>query len=197
MIAATAPYFTGRPALQVLWVLTVVSLSLVQLRRGFGGRPGSERHDGGSILVLFAGIGGGIVVVAVSRAGGWLPIRPRAGAFWVGELLCVTGVVIRGWAIWTLGALFTPIVRTTADQPVVSDGPYRFVRHPSYTGLLLFLAGIGFVFGDWVGVAAVVLGSTAALAYRIRIEEAALIAAIGEPYQAFAATRKRLVPGVW
>jgi protein-S-isoprenylcysteine O-methyltransferase Ste14 len=197
-IAAAAPYFSDHHELQVVWIVTVVAFVLIQLRAGLRFRPGAERHDRGSVLAVAAGIGGGIAVLAISRSsGGWVPIRPRAAAFWIGEALCVAGIGVRGWAIWTLGALFTPIVRTIPDQPVVVSGPYRFVRHPSYTGLLLFLAGVGFVLGDWVGLAAVVLGSTAGLLYRIRVEEAALIAAIGEPYRAFAASRRRLVPGVW
>jgi protein-S-isoprenylcysteine O-methyltransferase Ste14 len=197
-LVATVPYYSDHHGLRVVWLVTVVAFVVVQLRAGLRFRPGAERHDRGSVLAVAAGIGGGIAVLAISRsAGGWLPIRPRAAAFWAGEALCVAGIGVRGWAIWTLGALFTPIVRTIPNQPVVTNGPYRFVRHPSYTGLLLFLTGIGCVLGDWIGLAAVVIGSTAGLLYRIRVEEAALTEAIGEPYLAFAATRKRLVPGVW
>ena len=84
-----------------------------------------------------------------------------------------------------------------AGQPVVSRGPYRRVRHPSYTGLLLILAGFGLACGDWRSVAICLVLPLPALLWRIRVEEAELVRVLGEPYRAYAARTDRLVPGVW
>lgn len=80
---------------------------------------------------------------------------------------------------------------------MVDRGPYRVVRHPSYTGLLLSCLGIGLCLGNWLALLVIVVPTTAAIVYRIRIEEAALVAELGEPYRRYAAGRARLIPGVW
>ncbi len=89
------------------------------------------------------------------------------------------------------------VVKTSEDQPVVDRGPYRVLRHPSYTGLLLALAGGGLMLGNWVSTAGAVGVVLAALIYRLRIEERALKAAPGDRYREFAGTRARLIPYVW
>lgn len=83
------------------------------------------------------------------------------------------------------------------EQPVISTGPYAYVRHPSYTGLLLIVAGAGLAVGNWLGLALCVLLPLPALVVRIRVEEAELVRVLGEPYRRYAARTKRLVPGVW
>jgi protein-S-isoprenylcysteine O-methyltransferase Ste14 len=97
----------------------------------------------------------------------------------------------------TLGRYFTFNVMTSPTQRVVTTGPYCLLRHPSYTALLLILGGIGLAYGNWLSVAALFGIPLIGLAYRIRVEEAALSRALGEEYTEFARTRKRLIPLVW
>jgi protein-S-isoprenylcysteine O-methyltransferase Ste14 len=82
-------------------------------------------------------------------------------------------------------------------QPVIESGPYRWLRHPSYSGLLLAFAGCGVMVGDWAGLLGSVGIVLAALVFRIRVEERALTAALGQRYVTFASRRARLVPFVW
>ena len=84
-----------------------------------------------------------------------------------------------------------------ADHRVVDDGPYRRVRHPSYTGLLLEFAGVGIVLGSWLGLAVILVPICAALAWRIHVEEAALRGRLGEAYATYTRGTWRLVPGVY
>lgn len=70
-------------------------------------------------------------------------IRPGAVAFGIGLVILLAGLVLRGWSIMTLGEYFTGSVAVSSDQPVVTAGPYRVLRHPSYSGLLLIMTGIG------------------------------------------------------
>jgi protein-S-isoprenylcysteine O-methyltransferase Ste14 len=95
------------------------------------------------------------------------------------------------------GRFFTTDVRVHPGQTVVEDGPYRWVRHPPYTGLLAIFVGVGLALGNWASLATLVLLPTIGLVYRIRVEERALLDGLGEPYRRFAASRSRLVPGLW
>ncbi len=124
-------------------------------------------------------------------------IRPAAAAFAAGLVLAVAGLVLRGWSFLTLGEYFTHTVMVSPDQPVVAAGPYRVVRHPSYTGVLVAAAGIGLASANWAGAAAMLVLSLAPLLWRIRVEERALAATIGDRYLAYASGHKRLVPLVW
>jgi protein-S-isoprenylcysteine O-methyltransferase Ste14 len=68
----------------------------------------------------------------------------RAVLFFIGLTLMVLGIILRQYAIRVLGRYFTREVVTRAGQPVVQNGPYKFIRHPAYTGTLLTMLGIGF-----------------------------------------------------
>jgi protein-S-isoprenylcysteine O-methyltransferase Ste14 len=124
-------------------------------------------------------------------------IRPGADAFAIGLVILLAGLVLRGWSIMTLGEYFTGSVAVSSDQPVVTAGPYRVLRHPSYTGVLLAYAGIGLASANWIGLAAMAMLPLAGILLRIHAEERALLTTLGDPYRAYAAQHKRLVPLVW
>jgi len=110
----------------------------------------------------------------------------------------VSGVALRAWCFHTLGHYFTLTVQTSADQPVITAGPYRMLRHPSYTGLLLALLGVGTVaLRNWLSLLVLVVAVGAGLVYRIRVEERALLRDLGADYRSYADNHKRLVPFVW
>jgi len=96
-----------------------------------------------------------------------------------------------------LGRFFTVDVRVHEGQTVVERGPYRWLRHPSYTGLIVTFLGLGLALDNWVALAVLAVLPTAGLVYRIHFEERALLDCLGEPYRRFAAGRPRLFPGVW
>jgi protein-S-isoprenylcysteine O-methyltransferase Ste14 len=115
----------------------------------------------------------------------------------VALVLLWAGIALRQWSFRTLGRYFTFTIETSSDQPVIATGPYRVLRHPSYTGLLLVLIGIGLLLGNWLSLLAVAVAATSAMVYRIGVEERALEKALGDRYRQFASTRKRLIPYVW
>jgi protein-S-isoprenylcysteine O-methyltransferase Ste14 len=82
-------------------------------------------------------------------------------------------------------------------QTIYRSGVYRYLRHPSYTGLLLVFAAIALHERNWLAAAVVLLPTTAAVLYRIRIEESVLREAFGAEYEAYSKTTWRLVPGVY
>ena len=124
-------------------------------------------------------------------------IGGRVWPFAIGVVLGWLGLLLRWWSIVILGRYFTVVVMTSADQPVVDRGPYRILRHPSYTGLLLVFAGLGLMLGNWVSAVAAVGLVLIALIHRIRIEEHALNASLGDRYREFAANRAQLIPYIW
>src|SRR5262245_19387265 len=121
----------------------------------------------------------------------------RVPVFVAGTLLLVAGSLLRRHCFKVLGASFTGDVRASADQQVVTRGAYAILRHPSYTGGILMLTGIGVALGSWAAALLLAVVSFAVYSYRIVVEERALVAAIGEPYRQFMSTRKRLIPFVY
>jgi len=88
-------------------------------------------------------------------------------------------------------------VAIAADQPLIDGGPYRFLRHPSYTGALMALIGLGLAIGNTVSLAVIVVLTVPVFLHRIRLEERVLAEAFGARWQAYRARTWRLVPGLY
>jgi protein-S-isoprenylcysteine O-methyltransferase Ste14 len=126
-----------------------------------------------------------------------LPWRNSGAEFAVGMLLLWGGIRLRVWSIATLGSFFNSRIVIRPDHEVVRAGPYRYVRHPSYTAALVTGIGAGILLGNWVSLAIMALLPLVGYLYRIRVEEAALVGRLGDPYQRYAQTTRRLVPFIW
>jgi protein-S-isoprenylcysteine O-methyltransferase Ste14 len=182
----------------VLLGVTGVVWLVPELRQALTRRSEAVTADRGSLMVLRAAcVGGALVAIAAERALPAAAIRPEAVGSWLGLLFLWSGIALRLWSFWILGRYFTFTVQTSSDQPVITSGPYRLVRHPGYTGLLLAIIGVSFFFGNWVSTLCLAVAATTGLMYRIRVEERALIQTLGDRYRDYAAPRKRLVPLVW
>ena len=114
-----------------------------------------------------------------------------------GEVLAVTGITLRIWAILTLDRFFTFVVGVAPDHQVVQHGPYRLLRHPGYAGVLLALVGIGIALANWLSLLVLLVVPPLALGVRITVEEATLERTLGAEYLAYAGRTSRLIPGVW
>ena len=141
----------------------------------------------------------GIALLTSSHlAGAWLTMRflPRALAwFWLGFLLVALGLVLaviaRGW----LGGNWSSTVTLKQDHELIRSGPYRFVRHPIYSGLLIALLGTAIAIGEWRGLLALAL-MTAAFLRKIAVEERFLTEQFGEAYGRYREQVPALLP-VW
>jgi protein-S-isoprenylcysteine O-methyltransferase len=176
--------------------LLVSELALVWRRRA--SRAPSTQLDRRSHLWLWAVIFGSIVaghLAALSNVGPRL--LPGLPWRWFGASLFATGATLRWWAIVHLGRFFSVDVAIACDHTVVETGPYRVVRHPSYTGLLLQCAGLGVVLGTALSLGIIILPTFLVLCHRIRVEERVLRANFGEGYAAYSRRTKRLLPGVF
>jgi protein-S-isoprenylcysteine O-methyltransferase Ste14 len=169
------------------------ALEIVLRLRNLGGRTTFDWTFGLVIVAVAAGVNLGFRAAhmpATVLGGGWVPVA-------IGLTVLAAGVALRTWAIVTLGRLFKFVVVIQEGHRVVAAGPYRLLRHPSYTGGLLICAGFGLASANWVGLAGLTLLPLAVILWRIHIEENALLATLGDRYRRYAAHHKRLVPLVW
>ena len=107
------------------------------------------------------------------------------------------GIALRQWAARTLGAFFTRSILVREQHQIVAAGPYRFIRHPGYAGLLISVTGLALTLGNWLSVVVAVFGFLLGNIPRINAEEAVLEANLGDQYRDYARPRKRLIPGIW
>ena len=176
-----------------VWAVFEVAMAVRQ-RRLAGGR--SVRDPSGFVVAVC--IPGAVFAAVRIGRDGALPWP--GGRVWpvvAGLVLIAAGIGLRAWSIATLGRFFQYRIQVQAEHRVVADGPYRYVRHPSYSGLALVLLGIALASGDVLSLVAVAVIGGVGLAARIWAEERQLTEALGAEYRQFAARRKRLLPGVW
>lgn len=198
MLAATPALATRSPLTHALFIITVILWVALEFRQGLHRRSGATKADGGSLMTLRVTYPVAVIAAVVLREHTTaLTIKPVALAAWLGLGLLWCGVGLRLWCFRTLGQYFTFTVQTSSDQEVVTKGPYHFVRHPSYLAIIIAVTGVGVILDNWASLVVMVVGLTGGLVYRIRVEERALSAELGGRYQAYAASRKRLLPHVW
>ncbi len=193
-------YFDTNHAAAALFTVTIAAWGMMELsQRSQPSRQGATKIAGigGRIAALAFVIATTVVATLTPRVFPAAAIRPGAVAFAAGMVVLVAGLVLRGWSFKALGQYFTHTVMVSSDQPVIASGPYRVLRHPSYTGIILAAIGIGLASANWADLAGLLLLTLTALLWRIRIEEAALMTTLGDRYRAYAAQHKRLVPLVW
>lgn len=160
---------------------------------------GGKAHDRGSLRLLHIVIWGSVLLaVWLSRAGlGRFDARFLAPLFWLGLAMMVAGMLFRWWAVRVLSRYFTVDVAIRDDHQLIRNGPYRLLRHPSYTGSLATFYGFALALGSAWSLLLIVLAVTAAFLRRIRVEERALTSAFPLDYPAYARETKRLIPLVW
>ncbi len=179
----------------LIWRVMEVSVDIRTLKRL---RAGIQRQDKGSRVVLLCLIVFGILL------GLLLALKVSATAitsasvflFWLGILLMYAGIALRFYAITVLGAFFTTTVAVAPEQTVIEAGPYRLIRHPSYTGFLLILLGFALSLTNWLSLLVIMGCALIGFSYRIRVEEHVLKAQLGQRYQEYMRRTKRLIPFV-
>jgi len=182
-----------------LWLgllLFVSELLLALTRRSRSGTgTKQDRSTLGIIwLVIAISITAGVFVAQNFRAAA----LPHGQIFAsMGVVLFVAGLILRWWAIITLGRFFTVDVTIEKDHELVERGPFRMVRHPSYTGVLLAFVGVGLSMQNWAALLVILLPIVAAFIRRMNVEEEALSRALGPRYTEYMKRTKRLVPFVY
>jgi protein-S-isoprenylcysteine O-methyltransferase Ste14 len=193
--------FQGHPLFLVLWIITFgfcIVPEFVRARR-LRAANDAQKSDKGSEFVVIMAANFSLIIAFVSAVvfpgcsivSYWKPLFVAGIVTWVG------GTIFRWYSIRTLGRFFTYDVAVANDQPVVEQGPYRWLRHPSYLGSLLAMIGYGMTLTNWLSIVLPPLFLGGAYAYRIRIEEEALLKGLGSPYYQYMKRTWRLIPFVF
>lgn len=125
------------------------------------------------------------------------PISASSGVHITGLVLIVAGMLFRFMAIYTLGRYFTVDVAIRADHKIVRAGIYRYLRHPSYLGLLISFIGNALAFNSWAAVLIGFLPVLIVFLYRIKIEEELLVSNFRQEYLDYKKGTWRLIPFVY
>lgn len=161
---------------------------------------GAVKRDRGSHAWLIVATGTGVFAaffLVNANFRGTALISHQALQFWIGIALMLAGLAFRWYAIRSLGSFFTRSVATRAGQYVVDTGPYRLIRHPSYSGGLLMFLGMGIAMTNWAALLAIMAGVLIGYARRVYVEEQALCADLGQPYRDYMRRTRRFIPFVW
>ncbi len=179
----------------LFWVVFLAILVGLLWIEGFGARRFGERmgesdrrkYLAGTLSVLF--LPGIFVWIGYARIGvlpDWL--------YFPGLALMIVGYVFTLWAFSILGRYFAPIARVRSDHVVIQKGPYRFIRHPMYTGQVLFFIGFGMALQSWVALLVILILTGILYTARIRSEEKLLVAKLGNEYVEYMKRTKRIIP---
>lgn len=160
--------------------------------------PRARSADAGSLVQIWLTVGLGIAATVAAML--WLPAwcGPELHALrWLGLALFAVGIGVRTWAIASLGRMFTVDVAILEGHRLVVTGPYRWLRHPSYSGVLAAVLGLGILSQHALALACITATALVALVRRIRVEERVLAGAFGPAWDAHCARTWNLVPFLW
>src|SRR5437773_8158866 len=161
-------------------------------------RTQAVSRDRSSLLVLWTVI---VVSLWIGIQMVWLfpsaTVAYRRAFYLFGFVLFLTGLALRWYSIGYLGRYFTVDVSISAEHKLIDSGPYRHIRHPTYTGAVLAFVGLAFCFGNWLTLLFLTVPIIGAFLWRIRIEETALLDALGREYRDYMRRTERLVPWVY
>lgn len=158
----------------LIWIMMEVSVEIRQRKRL---RANVSRQDKGSQAVVggMIRIGNALCALLALTVPATAITSAREILFWLGMLLVYVGIAFRLYAIHVLGASFTTTVTVAPEQPVIEAGPYRLIRHPSSTGLLIMFLGFGLSSTNWLSLLVLVGCVLIGLSYRIHVEEHVLM----------------------
>jgi protein-S-isoprenylcysteine O-methyltransferase Ste14 len=151
-------------------------------------------QDAGTFRALVIGSPLALVAAIAASFLPWLTIAWPEFAVVMGMALLVAGAMLRRLCFNALGKSFTGTVIVAEDQAIVQNGPYRFVRHPSYTAAFLMFIGIGLALCSWISLAILFVAHCYLYGRRVAVEERALLDTLGTPYREYMSRTKRFIP---
>jgi protein-S-isoprenylcysteine O-methyltransferase len=181
--------------LVLFFVSEGIGAMISRIRRGAARvqRSRSLKNVASNISVYFAWMAALAFSAVFGKTGiGFLP----DWVYYVGIAVMLVGIAFRQWAIAVLGRYFSSVIGVQKEQKVVESGPYRLIRHPSYTGVLIFYAGMGLAAQSWAAILADITIFGIVYGYRMFLEEKVLIRELGNSYVEYMKRTKRLIPGI-
>jgi protein-S-isoprenylcysteine O-methyltransferase Ste14 len=191
------PPIFAYPEAILFWIVFIWLFYLEILHSGIVAGAPSNKQDAGTLRLINIGSDIALFLAFLVSFLPWPVISNQRIALDVGTGLLIVGSLFRRYCIRILGKYFTAAVTVSPDQPIIEKGPYRWIRHPSYTaGFLVFLS-IGFALGNWLSLVIFFLEICIVYSRRVNAEEAALLSTLGEPYRAYMARTKRFIPFIF
>jgi len=184
--------------LSTLWLSAEFILMLVTRFKSGTKASGAKSRDRASLpliwIICAASSWLGIYVAMKWHSWPWpLPDALKPVGYWI----FIVGVLFRWYAIYYLGRFFTPNVVILEKHRLIETGPYRLIRHPTYAGALFALLGVTLTMGNLLSLLIIFIPIISVVAWRMRIEEAALVEAFGDEYRDYMRRTKRLIPFVF
>jgi len=191
------PVFASGPGLVLfdtsyfVWIVSELFGAVLVPRLRRRGATRVKRDRGSGALIIFTVFVSIILALSLGYAGvGPLP----DWVFYPGIFLMLLGVLVRQWAIAVLGRFFSLTVRVAEDHRVVVKGPYRLVRHPSYTGVLITFIGLALAVQSSGALLVLLAVFSVSYGYRMRVEERVLQSELGQDYAEYMKRTRRLIP---
>ena len=188
-------------AVDLASVVCVVGMFMAVLSNFIAGRAARQYRERRSVVATFS-----MVLFAVAL---FLTLRFRVGFFsagnqWgvllfraAGSLVMLVGLAFNVWGRMHLKGNWSDHVRVYEDHFMVTDGPYRFVRHPLYSSLIWMFLGASAAYMNWLSALETLLIFVPAMTYRARLEEQALEAQFGNAWTAYRNATPRFFPSIW
>ena len=186
------PYFSTILAIFVFGMYLVDYAVPRAIAKGHADHPVRVQDRSSFLIIQMVGIATFVAAIAI-RYLNWT-ITPGYVQY-IGLLLIPIGLAIREWAVIKLGRFFSRIVQIEQGHQLITDGPYRWIRHPAYTGMVIIYIGMALALGTWLGGLLTLVLVVGAIMYRIRTEEQVLIETFGKEYQDYIKHTWRLFPG--
>jgi len=190
---------TVQHLLPLLLAYALIAFFLVAerlLRRGEHAQSfKSQPTDRGSTRFIGGAFGGSMLaLMGAAFLGMETPGAFTSALAWVGVAIMALGLLLRIWSARTLGEFYTRTLLVSGRQQLVESGPYRWLRHPGYSGDIVLLLGAGVASGNVFVLAVIALMVLPAYAYRIHVEEIMLHQQFGATFERYAQTRWRVIP---
>ena len=181
-------YFVGILFTTLFFIILTVELRIFSKQRLAGGFS----HDRRSLLFILMGVTLSLISLFLFP---YLEIGKLNTSFtYLGIFVMISGFILRQWSIQILGRLFTPVIFIQEGHRLIIKGPYKYVRHPSYSGLLMELLGASLALFNWISFILIFCFMLPPLIYRIKTEEKELIKQFGQDYIDYKKKTKMLVP---
>jgi protein-S-isoprenylcysteine O-methyltransferase Ste14 len=181
----------------IFWIIFIWSFYLEIFHSGIITGANNNPQDAGTLRLINIGSDIALFLAFVFSFLPWLTIPNPRLALYIGTILLVIGILFRRYSIKILGKYFTAAVIVNTNQPVITKGPYRWIRHPGYAGGFLMFIGIGISLGNWLSLIVFLLEIYFVYRKRIIAEEKALLETLGEPYREYMTNTKRFIPFVF
>lgn len=182
-----------------LGLFIIITIMLYHRLRSWESKePLDRRQEGAFILATLRPIGLlmwlGVFAYLINPAWmAWSSVPVPVWLRWFGAVVLGLGVALLAWTLGRLGRNLTDTVVTREAHTLITHGPYRWVRHPFYDALALFVVGFALITASWFILATGALVFLL-LAIRSRTEEALLLSRFGEAYRAYKERTGRFIP---